>query len=411
MNNRLQRIEIEKLLNPATVVAAFFILITFDALYIHKAHYLVLSSIRYVILCLCLLTLFFSTRLLATDRPTITTSVIFVSTHTALLLYGLSLSYYFGGWQYFLAHPVLLSYLLISMAFGVALLHAMTAQDSAKNRSYLNITITSYIFLAFVFLVLTQAISFAPLPEFHFDTFGEGDPRTYSQPTTALFGLASILFFLQSHQRAFWLQLFWLLAAFFCLYLSMAAGARGEFGATVLVLLLVAIRKPLLTHYSLIVLFLCAIGIYLIQTGLWQEISILERFFYLIETQSFGERDRFIYESVNLLKEQPICLLSGCGLNYFQNHYGNTFGLYPHNSIIELIISYGAIIGTGLAFLTLKGIWKAYRSEQGKESFIFYFALYLFIISLKSGSLVSVTTLPVMLVFAFVACHKPIKSL
>ena len=120
-----------------------------------------------------------------------------------------------------------------------------------------------------------------------------------------------------------------------------------------------------------------------------------------IVDQNFGYRDVLLIQSFELLSNRLDCLLIGCGFNYFQIYYDYGFGLYPHNTFAELIITFGILIGLPLILIVLLGCIRGYFTKLG-NTFIFYVLFYFLGISLKSGNLLTITAIPSILYFSYV---------
>ena len=143
------------------------------------------------------------------------------------------------------------------------------------------------------------------------------------------------------------------------------------------------------------------------------ELLIVRRFAKLFETGIFGSRDILLGQSIDLLKEQTVCSVIGCGFNYFQVYYDYNFGLYPHNIFAELLITFGIFLGMILIIFILLGTAYGFFSFYSKN-FFYWILLYYLGISLKSGSLISITSIPVILFFAYLGIcflKKMLKNL
>jgi hypothetical protein len=108
--------------------------------------------------------------------------------------------------------------------------------------------------------------------------------------------------------------------------------------------------------------------------------------FYLLFEGDLSSRDSLFGQVLDLLANQPSCILFGCGPGFFQRYYGYDFGYYPHNSIAEASVIYGLpLLIVGLAFAA-HGFVKYYKKVGGLDLFLIFF-IYNVLISLKSGYL------------------------
>ena len=227
---------------------------------------------------------------------------------------------------------------------------------------------------------------------------------SYSHGLTKIFFLASFtsLYLLkEKNVKKNFIAIFWYLAAFiFFLFIALQGGARGEtfFGIIILLCMLLGnIKKNFIT---LLVLFFFLI---VVSSYINYENLLVFRRFESLFYGDFGLRDEFINLSLNLLYNEPKCLIFGCGLSYFQDYYHFNFGLYPHNIILEFIITYGLPLGIvilSLIFIGLKNI----IFSKSKILLIDIFVIYFFLISLKSGTLISLTAFP--MIFYLIAKSK-----
>ena len=143
------------------------------------------------------------------------------------------------------------------------------------------------------------------------------------------------------------------------------------------------------------------------------EFLIVKRFLFLFNTGTLGVREILLSQSIDLLKEQTVCSVIGCGFNYFQVYYDYNFGMYPHNIFAELLITFGIFLGMILIIFILLGTAYGFFSFYSKN-FFYWILLYYLGISLKSGSLIGITSIPVIIFFAYLGIcflKKTIKKL
>jgi hypothetical protein len=126
----------------------------------------------------------------------------------------------------------------------------------------------------------------------------------------------------------------------------------------------------------------------------YEDLLVFKRFEILFYNNYLGLRDVLINLSLNLLYNEPKCLILGCGFSFFQDYYGFNYGMYPHNLILEFIITYGLLMSIVIFSLVFIG-FKNIIFSKSKISLINIFVIYFFLISLKSGTLISITTFPI----------------
>ena len=262
----------------------------------------------------------------------------------------------------------------------------------------------------YLFLVLT--LIFLTLDGYNFDNF-TFDFETeiyqnkiitpqYSQQLTKIFFLASftsLYLYKEVTIKKNPIMFFWYFAAFiFFLFFAFQGGARGEalFGLLILLcMLLDNIKKnfkKVLIFFFLINVLIFFFLIILTDNIIFEDLLVFRRIKVLFDGH-FGLRDELIKLSLNLLYNEPKCLILGCGFSFFQDYYGFNYGMYPHNVILEFVITYGLLISIvifSLLFIGLKNI----IFSKSKILLIDIFVIYFFLIMLKSGTLISLTNFP-----------------
>jgi hypothetical protein len=252
-------------------------------------------------------------------------------------------------------------------------------------------TVWMYVVFTFVILILTVFLGGLRFDgSLHFVytfTTSDGSEITYSQGISKFYGLAAVLIaglIAQPGQSpAHTAALGGLLVLF--LLLSLLGGGRGDF---VFALLLSLIRLGFIKLFALFCLMSFVSVVY--QDFLYVQLANYAFLFgrFSLLTVTYGMRDLLLENSFSLLAQEPICLIFGCGIGYFQNYYGYQAGLFPHNVPVEFLISFGLLFFIPVFFLTLVGLWKIYIRETMSSHFGFIF-LFFFLISLKSGTLLT----------------------
>ena len=99
----------------------------------------------------------------------------------------------------------------------------------------------------------------------------------------------------------------------------------------------------------------------------------------------YGMRDVLSAQAINLLVEEPWCIISGCGPGYFQIAHGYDFGLYPHNIFIEGVIIFGLPTIVIAVLLAANGAI-IYFQRIGKRVDVFLLILFYYTaVAMKSG--------------------------
>ena len=352
--------------------------------------------VRFTVLGILLLSIGLSV-VSAIQKDAIKTTVAFqLLAHLFLLAYGMLGSVVFGGFRFF-EDQRLIAFLLISLILSYVLTQLQT---DFKTRQFANLISSSWLLDIFFiaglsYIFFNGALTFSPLPVFNFiDKAGDVD---YSQGTTALLGLGAAYFLYRAAFNKAISRFFYLFSAISFLFLSVFGSARGDFVVSILVFVLILLRLYPLRFKLLFSIFSVAAIICFLSVIDINDILLYQRF-QGIFNGDLGWRDILLFQTADLLASKPACLISGCGFNFFQFYYGYEFGMYPHNIIAELLITYGVFIALPIVALLSVGIWRAFWSDVG-TSFVFYFCIFQIGIALKSGTLVSMTAIPVILFF------------
>ena len=271
-----------------------------------------------------------------------------------------------------------------------------------------NIVLPFLLLLSPVLLFLTDSLIFLPSPHIAFEFDGASD---YSQGTTGYFALGSIVFtFLAVSSSSFVNRLALLVLALGMLGLSALGGARGDFLVGVIVVLVMLIRtfsfKDWLFYMMIFLGPIIFFQPYI--NDILNELVIFQRLSVILEG-NLGLRDILFVQSIELLYFENKCIVVGCGFNYFQVFYDYDYAMYPHNILLETIITYGIFIGGASILLVIMGAVYGYFGHM-HQFFIYWVFLYFVGVGLKSGSLLSYTSIPALIFFMYVGL-RAIKEL
>lgn len=263
---------------------------------------------------------------------------------------------------------------------------------SPRNRAVIpDSVVRMYILLAVVIVavsVILGGLQIGGVPRFVYDFVTiEGSKLAYSQGISKFYGLAAVFAALQVTREECRLSRkvvsSGLLICF--LFLSLIGGGRGDF--------VVALSLSLIALGSVRLILMAVAGVFvnlILRSQVLELItnySILE-YRYAELGSSWSIRGKLLADSFALMADKPICTLFGCGIGYFQYHYGYAPGLYPHNIPAEWLISFGAWITLPVFVLVSLGLTQIYRFEGFRSNLIFVFLFFLGV-SLKSGSVLT----------------------
>ena len=389
------------------------VLIILHGLYINDTLISLIKPIRYSLLAVIalLLAIPFVTVLKSGKLKTNSFTVIYI--HLFLIGYALLLGWLNGGIK--LIHTELYLFLILSIFFTISIFYSINEYnyfllDKIKNNLPLKFSIPTNhkllgVFFIFSLLIIyfSGAITLNPFPMFAFD-IADDINLIYSQGTTAFFALGSIFFFfLLCTTSSRITKIFFLVSALIFLYFSQAGGGRGDFLVGLLAIALIMFKFLTIRWIILILFFLSGLITFILSSEFidFSDFLMFRRLLGVMGEQNFGDRDVLIIQSFELLFNRLDCLLIGCGFNYFQIYYDYDFGMYPHNTFVELIITFGILIAVPLILTVLLGFIRGYFTKLG-NTFIFYVLFYFLGISLKSGSLISITAIPSILYFSYI---------
>jgi hypothetical protein len=202
------------------------------------------------------------------------------------------------------------------------------------------------------------------------------------------------------------------------LLFSGLSGARGDFIVGTVILGTMLILKLKFRSICLLACIFVVLGIGMLDRfGLViEELIIFRRMAAVVMGETFGGRDILFSQALDLVSSQSICMILGCGFNFFQVYYGYSFGMYPHNTFLEILITFGLILGLPIIIFTIWGVGYGLFTYY-RDKFLFWLFLYFLGVSLKSGSLVGMTGIPVIIFFAYLgicaskAAHTKLFSL
>ncbi|MDZ4076341.1 MAG: hypothetical protein U1E04_16500 [Hylemonella sp.] len=300
-------------------------------------------------------------------------------------------------------------YVLIASIQGVmgACLLGMsrTSMLSDVLRRFFNV----YGVLAFLLILISDGLSFEYPAKFNFAELSDmfGGQVLYSQGMSRLFGIVAIFFALGLASSAKGYQ--YLIYGFLLLgslVLCLLGGARGEsFFAIFLVICICFWRYR--TRF-LIFSMATALGLHLAVTD-WNWLNdfvVFQRYSVLggeadaasgrggeADAASgrggeYGYRDVLLRQSWGLLVDNPDCLIWGCGLGYFQKYYNYSFGMYPHNEVVELVITHGMFLTLFVVMCVSIGFWSFVKDEPRPAPLALLY-IYSLLLALKGGTVFS----------------------
>lgn len=217
---------------------------------------------------------------------------------------------------------------------------------------------------------------------FNFEYYSdrEGGTVEYSQGLTRNLGLMLMcaVFLYCNFSRFFWKRALMLCIACLASWLAFMAGSRGELLAALMVSLLIMIFNG--KYFIVFGLVACA-GL----TAILTSDLALGRFSAVLDGD-YGMRDVLFSQAINLLSSDYKVFFFGCGYGCFQRVYGYPDSLYPHNFLLEFLISFGVLLTLVFVFFTIYGVYRYWKSVKNFDLLLIFFVFY-FLVSMKSGDL------------------------
>lgn len=322
-------------------------------------------------------------------------SLVFILTYTAFILYGVLLSYIYGGNVFFEENILRSIFLAITVIYGYAIFQVVSLIYEDPRRWSLGMpTISVFMACCALTALATGGISLSPL-SLNFENI-DGGAELYGQGFTKICAIAGVYFFvIATNIRRKALPIYGLAFAF--LILSILGGSRGDILAGAIALPMFLMRRPNATNIALVTTGIFIIFILFIESGSGSEFAVFNRFLQLTDGD-YSMRD-ILFSQVYTLILSESCVILGCGFNYFQVFYNYVFGLYPHNVFLETILTFGVLFGLSTVLLAIYGVIILYIKIGNNP--IFYILLVDLISLQKSSSLIDFTALPTLICFAW----------
>lgn len=253
--------------------------------------------------------------------------------------------------------------------------------------------VVAWMYIIFAVGILTATIvldglKLSGVPRFNYDFISEsGNELMYSQGVSKFYGLAAVFGAVIFGRFKTNLSRKFALAGCILIFLiiSLIGGGRGDF-LVALLLSIIAIGRNKIILFTLMVTPVLMYAQEEIFSFASNYTMLLDR--YAVLTYSLGMRDTLLADGFDLLKSEPVCVMFGCGIGYFQHYFGYPDGMPPHNVVLEFLISFGLLISVPITLLLSIGLARMYALEGLSSHFIFVF-MFSAGIGLKSGSIIN----------------------
>lgn len=337
-----------------------FVIITINDTTTNITHKLINQYAIYILIfiSICLLSL------IILSKPKLKITKVFIQICLLwIIFYGLILSVFFGGFSIIKINELI--YILISILFFILTIEI-------KNE---NINLKYYILFSLVILILSGSVNLQNGIKIDF-TMQKENYRDYSQGFSFVYSIFSLLLFNEFVKNK---NIINLLLFIICFYLVVLGAARGEFIALIVVIFIISIKN----NYKktlIFTLFIIITSIYTISKLEFENEILLFYRIAQIDQNNLGLRDILWINGYELLLNDVSFF--GNGFNYYQKYYNYPDSMYPHNIILELMITYG-FFGLLISLIMVIGCVNLCK----KQNTINIITLYIFLVLLKSGSL------------------------
>lgn len=361
-----------------------FMMVTISLTKTSPAHESVVNILRILIGAVTILLLSADILFTLLSRNVSKTRLYILSSGLFLLLYGVIASIVYGGVSYFYENPELIAIIALSFVF----LWASSAVGGEVSFREIDVFfrkwVPVYCLCAFIIIIVFGGFSLSFPPRF---IFNEAGTNSYSQGISKVFMIGALLtlitFTIEKKKTAMALSLLFLA-------LSFLGGARGDFAiGFLLYCFIIAMYNKKLGVYMLLFAILVSSLSFMSMSDLSQDFYIVDRFMQL-DTSNLGQRDVLAGNALHLLSRDPACLYVGCGFNAFQQFWSYRVGLYPHNIMIEAIITFGVPLAMLLVLSYIYYLMKSIISGRILNGFIII-GVYLVAIGMKSGTIIDLT--------------------
>ncbi len=248
-----------------------------------------------------------------------------------------------------------------------------------------------YLFYTLIIFAVTlfyggMSLEFPPQFLFDYDSDRIGSRALYSQSVAFFYGLGAITAaYLWIHEKKSIYRVAWVLLSIFLWLLCLLGGGRGEALFSIIVVAVIYLYFAPKPTLAMLIPTTFLLMLFVKDWTFLEDFNTFTRFLDL-GSGNYGMRDDLFRDSLVLINDNLQCLVIGCGVGFFQHYYSYEFGLYPHNIIIEMVITFGLLITLTTLILVARGMYLQFRKQVGSELFILFFFFHV-LLAMKSGYL------------------------
>lgn len=229
------------------------------------------------------------------------------------------------------------------------------------------------------------------------------------QALAHVFGVCATIFAVIALRRGSgsWLRVWFAGPALGFLVLAFFSGGRGELIASVFMILISFSQSHLLIKLVMLTTIISA-QIYYDVINELQQSAGYTRILYAIENKDSGMRVQLFLEGFQAYGDGNIFqIFFGQGVNAFQHTYNYAWGFYPHNFLIEMLLTSGLLLFLFYLLLYINivlGLFAQAGRDSVWNSLFFMVGCNYLVLTMKSGT---ISTSSAGLAFLFIAWFRP----
>ena len=213
---------------------------------------------------------------------------------------------------------------------------------------------------------------------------------SYLQRISYFYGFSSIISFgLFYGSKNVFLRLLLLIMTLIFMVLCLAGGGRGEVLALFASFFSIALVQKRYLQVG-VGIFLSILLIIIFFEELSEIFFVIGRFERIVSDGSNVRLDLY-YSSIQMLIDNPQCLIFGCGFGYYETFSEVGAGRYPHNILLDFLLSIGIVFSFIFFYFYIKTLSILrknilFKSSQTINSIIFGLLIFTLAIAMKSRS-------------------------
>ncbi len=305
----------------------------------------------------------------------------------------------YGNYEYFLVRYFLYTMQILLILIGVF--------SSSFSLSVFTAIVTGiYMFSALVLLATGASVGQAA-DSGNLVSTGTDTLNNY-QALAHVFGVNAVIFTIVAFAQGknSWLRIWLAAVAVVFVVLTFYSGGRGELIAALFIITVVIGRG----HIALRLIAVVGVSVFLLNSDFiydLQESAGYTRILYALEHRDTGLRAELFGEALQQYASGNIFqIFFGQGVNAFQHHYDYIWGLYPHNFLIETLLTSGIFVFLFYLLLYVNVFANLFRAR--KQSSIWHILFFgiacnFLILTMKSGT---ISTSGAGVAFLFVAWFR-----